>query len=445
MILSNVVLIYCYLLISIINTVVGYSFKNYKYFIYKNNLSTKLEATSINTNEAVKNEANDCIGGFGIRLDARKITKEDFNKYDGKVPVLITHAFDCDHEWITGEIINRFKDNLIEYDVRQSADCLISSYEANFMDFIASLPDNSVHEDSMYLMNEDLLRNEEDLNDQFRLNEDLFEKDLFQYFPDKIRPHSALIIGGVGARSFLHADPYEWTGWNYLLEGKKLWTFLSPEHCDSERNLLDFRRNAPDAWGKHKIAAGWISDIDLYKYQVSDSMLEILPDIKKGIYMEGLSTLSKCWAQEILKGDTKKRNRNANIPVFASGIKCIDESEDPSLIKGSYQIVQEEGDLIIIPPKYWHQVYHLQPSIAIASQYINSNVKNQVFSHILKWCHENPADNRDINKEMLTTLPNDFEKMTDREQICLIIKSGLIERHGLEKGKKLFLSLMTEK
>lgn len=172
-------------------------------------------------------------------------------------------------------------------------------------------------------------------------------------------------------------------------------------------------------------------------------MLEILTDIKKGNKIEGLNTLSKHWAQQILKGDTKKRNRNANVPVFASGVNKIDESVDPSLIKGSYQIVQDEGELILIPPKYWHQVYHLQPSIAIASQYINSNVKNQVFSHILKWCHENP-ENGDVNPEMLSSLPKDFDKMNDKEQVCSIIKSGLIERHGLEKGKKLFNLLMTE-
>jgi hypothetical protein len=80
-----------------------------------NSCNLQLEATSsINANEALKNEANDgiimndCIGGFGLRLDARKLTKEEFKAYDGKVPILITHAFDCDHEWITGEIINRF-------------------------------------------------------------------------------------------------------------------------------------------------------------------------------------------------------------------------------------------------------------------------------------------------------------------------------------------------
>ena len=56
-----------------------------------------------------------------------------------------------------------------------------------------------------------------------------FGENYFKYFPSTIQPKTALIIGGVGSRSFLHADPYEWMGWNYLLEGKKLWLFFPPD------------------------------------------------------------------------------------------------------------------------------------------------------------------------------------------------------------------------
>ena len=38
------------------------------------------------------------------------------------------------------------------------------------------------------------------------------------------------------------------------------------------------------------------------------------------------------------------------------------------------------------------QVYHLEPSIAVASQYINSNNKKQVFSHILRHCCSGSGD-----------------------------------------------------
>ena len=37
-------------------------------------------------------------------------------------------------------------------------------------------------------------------------------------------------------------------------------------------------------------------------------------------------------------------------------------------------------------------MYHLEPSIAVASQYINSNNKKQVFSHILRHCCSSSCD-----------------------------------------------------
>jgi hypothetical protein len=45
---------------------------------------------------------------------------------------------------------------------------------------------------------------------------------------------------------------------------------------------------------------------------------------------------------------------------------------------------------------------------------------------------------------MISTLPNDFENLDDKQQVCAIIKGGLILRYGNEKGKKLFNILMTE-
>jgi hypothetical protein len=41
----------------------------------------------------------------------------------------------------------------------------------------------------------------------------LFEPDQFDLFPSSIAPRKlCVVMGGTGARSFLHADPYEWTG-----------------------------------------------------------------------------------------------------------------------------------------------------------------------------------------------------------------------------------------
>ena len=160
---------------------------------------------------------------FGQRIDARSLTKETFQKYfDGKYPVILTNIFDVENEEWTKELLGALGDKEIEYDVRCSSDGSIESYEATLNDFVSSLSDNSDHDENMYLMNEDLLRNETRLLDFLKGSIPLFGEDLFDHFPKKIRPYQALIIGGVGARSFLHCDPYEWMGINYLFEGRKL-------------------------------------------------------------------------------------------------------------------------------------------------------------------------------------------------------------------------------
>jgi hypothetical protein len=57
-------------------------------------------------------------------------------------------------------------------------------------------------------------------------------------------------------------------GWNYLLEGRKQWTFVPPSReVDA---LLRPYRLAPVAWGDgdggdFNVSAGWQSDLDLYK------------------------------------------------------------------------------------------------------------------------------------------------------------------------------------
>lgn len=160
---------------------------------------------------------------FGLRIDARSLTKENFQKfYDGKQPIILTNVFDIKNELWTNELLTSLGAGDIEYDVRHTSDGFIESYEATLSEFVASLSENSDHDENMYLMNEDLLRNETKLLDFLKESESLFGKDLFQFFPDSIRPYQALIVGGVGARSFLHCDPYEWMGINYLFEGRKL-------------------------------------------------------------------------------------------------------------------------------------------------------------------------------------------------------------------------------
>ena len=161
---------------------------------------------------------------FGLHIDSSLPTTRDLltSLHHNQTPLLLNNTFQWKNKNWIGDVLNTYKDLQIEYDVRESESSILNTYEANLEDFLSTIEDNSDHFDSMYLMNEDILNMTPLPEDHFLLNQTIFGKDFFNLFPNRIKPKAALIIGGRGSRSFLHADPYEWTGWNYLLKGRKL-------------------------------------------------------------------------------------------------------------------------------------------------------------------------------------------------------------------------------
>lgn len=154
---------------------------------------------------------------FKERLDCQRLSKGEFERYDGQVPVVLTNVFAIDRqkgkikndrERFTEELMSILWDSTIQYDARDNIEGTIDVFECKLSEFIGSLSDNSDHDDSMYFMNENILRDRLFVDEALKLPLNLFGEDYFQYFPEKIRPRNALVIGGVGARSFLHVDPY---------------------------------------------------------------------------------------------------------------------------------------------------------------------------------------------------------------------------------------------
>lgn len=334
---------------------------------------------------------------FGNRIDASTVDEDMFRKtYDGTKPVVLFNVFNFTGEKLTRDIIKTLQSKTIEYDNRRSrakakihsgrgrgSQSHLSSYECTLKEYINEVVEHSNHEDNVYMMNEDILKALKFPNsaELFKLPEHLFGIDYFKYFPENIRPKVALIIGGEGARSFLHVDPYEWCGWNYLLEGRKLWTFLPPE---TPLSVLNAYAHAPDAWGKQQLSTGWVSTIDLYKQKVSSGHSRLKTATATGS-LGGLNAFFRKSLQ-----DMNTTHPNWNVPIFSSGNAGFESSSHNSSdnnvwMQGAMQIIQEEGDLVLIPPNHWHQVYHLQPSIGIASQYFNELGKARVFSHILSF------------------------------------------------------------
>jgi len=48
-------------------------------------------------------------------------------------------------------------------------------------------------------------------------------------------------------------------------------------------------------------------------------------------------------------------------------------------------VLQKAGDLLLIPAHWWHQTYALEPSLAVAGQYMNEGNSWRVMRHIAAW------------------------------------------------------------
>ena len=337
------------------------------------------------------------VARFGSKIDARTLTKQEFQSlYDGSWPVILTNVFPLDNDEWCKQLVDVCGSTTIDYDARHSASGDIESYQATLSEFLGALEQQSDHDENIYLMTEDLLQQTPSLKTSLKHPDWLFGKDLFEYFPAAVRPHQALIVGGQGARSFLHRDPYEWMGTNFLFEGRKLWTFFSP---DVPATLFRARRNAPDAWGMYNISAGWVSDIDLYRHRQSIPLGALVSyasklrteegmlsnkDTKDGLKQTGgkvtknkgleqlmQSTLTNAWLSHAMSvmsmlppsgdgsplgADVSKDNDkireirgNLDVPIFLSGEAHLDfECADKRLANGALQIVQEAGDILVV-------------------------------------------------------------------------------------------------
>ena len=95
---------------------------------------------------------------------------------------------------------------------------------------------------------------------------------------------------------------------------------------------------------------------------------------------------------------------------------------------------QKEGDLVLIPPRWYHQVYSLENSFAIASQYANNINKFQIYKHILEWSSQGKGNrektwlDQQMQKEELETSESFFQS--------LMTTSANIQKSSLQGSTK---------
>lgn len=193
------------------------------------------------------------------------------------------------------------------------------------------------------------------------------KKDLFESFPEDFRPSDCVVIAGEGATSTLHRDPYTWTGTSLCLEGTKLWRFVAPPGAVSERthksndsdvgiidDAVKSYRLPSVAWENDSfLSCGWQSDMSLFRHRS-----EGIRCAESFASLEETNPLQKYDEMVRLAMDVEKLSPSCDFPSEMSN------HEATTL----YAVVQEPGDLLIIPAYWWHQTYALEPSVAVASQ-----------------------------------------------------------------------------
>lgn len=323
------------------------------------------------------------------------------------------------------------------------------SFEATLGEFVEECF-SSCHDDSIFLLDEDLLVDDpasgvSELARQVAILPAGFfpDGDMFDLFPEAIRPKKpCLLIGGAGARSTLHADPYSWTGWNYLAEGSKIWTFFPPDqNTAAEREagggLLSVeeafkaRRLESSAWdeGRFNVSAGWQSPVDLYHERVAASEWPTAMDL--GVMNSEDHHAALDGIQEACEG--------SHFPFIPSEPACLLErlqgpmSQAVPQSRRRVSVVQRAGELLLIPPRWWHQTYYLEPCVAVAGQYLNENNFGSVSKHILDWCNYKGAgyDFFQYRKDGVGA----------HTAISKLIQIALVSKHGEAKGMVLFSQL----
>ncbi|XP_041378141.1 F-box protein At1g78280-like [Gigantopelta aegis] len=263
----------------------------------------------------------------GSSIDRRSCLsiQEFWDVYDAKWPVLITdvvpkwNAF----SWTSKYFSDHYGDERVVMKACRGMLRDATSLALPLKLFLKHLNDSSptswtYFEDELFLP----LRKE--LRSQIPAN-DYNSENWFNLFPPELRPWDCMILWGTAySRSSLHIDPYNWTGTNAVLKGKKRWRLFPPGQ---------------------------------------DSLLSVYPDRKCGFPLECMKY---------------------NSPIDAFSLET-NEVTFPLFKRAFYlEFEQQPGELLIIPTGWFHQAYNVETTLAISGQIMNRNNHLIILEEILK-------------------------------------------------------------
>lgn len=266
-----------------------------------------------------------CSVGDDFTIDRRSnLTLDEFIRcYDAKRPVIITDVLRNWRamNWTKSFLVNNYGEKRVSMKATEGPLNKAQGFAVPLKIFAEHVHEGKPQlwtylEDELFIeMNPEL---REDLRQPVYLKEDFF-----QLLPKEIRPWNAMLLWGTAhSRSSLHIDPYNWTGTNAVLRGKKMWKLYPPGQDD----LLYVRRNQRCGF-----------PLDCWKY--NSPMDAYNPDYKQ-------------------------------YPKFQQA--------------RAISFTQEAGELLIIPTGWFHQAYNRVETLAISSQVMNSQNYKLVLEEIYK-------------------------------------------------------------
>ena len=315
------------------------------------------------------------------RLPAAELTAATFADYEAQRRPFVVHG-GIDHwkarNWTMAYVVEQFGTTKVAFSQQLASD-EFKAYEGPLSSFNTALP-GSTHYRAVYSLDEDMAYSNARVLDSLGevllgfatttdttkfegtttpRREPMATSNAFRWLPPELRfSDRALMFGGAGARSSLHADMTNWTGWNALFAGTKLWRFFPPT-------------TAVPSVSRHGKLGNIAAD-----YKSAVNTFEVVC----------LSQAAGKIGQEQQNGQEEEEEKTSTAYEWQPDWKQHPLMAD--IWSERIEFVQHPGDVVVIPPGWWHQVYHAAaPTIGFASQYAGRESLPDVLASIAEWQH----------------------------------------------------------
>ena len=196
--------------------------------------------------------------------------------------------------------------------------------------------------------------------------------------PAEARPGVCLVVGGAGAESALHADPFDWTGWSLLLAGRKEWRFfgnsappLPPVATTVEATTATAVEATTAQAGAHAGARAATPTIDRAPAATAGERFGA-----RGLGASFVVRNAPAHAARASTAEARTTGVFCEKPLVSSPTSAAPPAQTPAQTPALAQaltlqltLVQGPGEVVIFPGGRFHQVSHVEgPTLALCGQ-----------------------------------------------------------------------------